>query len=84
MFAVVFVGGRGFIDWLGCASGLRKRMNGEAPPRYSLAVGSIGVPEAGFERTLLIQDDEHVEGGKHGDRVLEKVKTEEKPRLAEE
>jgi phage terminase Nu1 subunit (DNA packaging protein) len=59
-------------------------MNREAPSRYSLAVGSIGVPEAGFERTLLIKDDEQVEGGKNGDRVLEKVKTEEEPRLAEE
>jgi hypothetical protein len=59
-------------------------MDGEAPPRYSLAVGPIGVPEAGFERTLLIKDDEQVKGGKNDDRVLEKVKTGEEPGLAEE
>jgi hypothetical protein len=59
-------------------------MDGEAPPRYGLAVGPIGVPEAGFERTLLIKDDEQVKGGKNDDRVLEKVKTGEEPGLAEE
>ena len=47
-------GAVGFIDLLGCASGLRIRLDGEAPPRDDLAVGPIRVPETGFERTLLI------------------------------